>query len=1334
MASDVVVEKLVDSESYKFWKFQTTVIFKAQGTFEIVNGDLKFEQVTDEKEKTSWKQKDAKAQKVIVTSVDKQYLIHILNCSTSYEMYSKICGLFERDKDTEKCNLLQEFFNYKYDNASDISNFLSNIQNMAYKLKMFDQNIDDEMLVSKILSSLPEQYKHFATAWDSTPKSERTLANLSSRLIAEEARNKHVESEHAPVAFKGVSTKCTKCHKGYHNPAKCTFNRPKPNKLSQDSNNDRKCFVCNKTGHLANVCPLKQNRFNNAPQKYCQICKKTNHEEKDCYFRKNDRSNKSDRNKITFISVPEKVNIKEIKPFVVDSGCTSHMSNDISLFSDVTKHKSNILVAKNQQSMKAESKGNIVGKDFDLNEALYVPDLCANLLSVNAVTENDGKVIFTKDKVIICKDNNTVCEGLKQPNGLYTINVLPDDSNMETCSMLAGDKDKLNLFEWHCRLGHPNLNYMKRMLKLVNGMNVEYTTVCEKLIEKCEICIKAKQTRLPFSEERKRANRPLQIIHTDICGPIEPPTWDGKKYLMTILDDYTHFIVVKLLSTKGEAFECLKEYILEAEAEKNLKVSKIRCDNGGEYVSHQLKSWCKNRGIGLDYTIPHTPQHNGKAERLNRTIIEKVRTLLFDNDVEKVFWGEAARTAAYILNRSPTEAVKTTPAEEWTNTKPDVSRIRKFGCIAYVKTLGYVKKLEPRSCKMMFVGYAQNGYRIWNPIKRKIIIARDVKFIENYGNPTSVSDMCKEKSNPHVSLDDINPEPCAEMNASNDVQNELGLQNIANETNLQDTGNSIGLQDSQLDTQNEIGLHEFQSEVDQNRPLRNRKKPVRFQDFVMLTYNDAISGPDKDNWKQAIEEEKKSLIVNNTWQEVDQSEVKDKKILNNMWVFSIKNDGRYKARLVVKGFQQEKGIDYDETFSPVVSSASLRLIFALTAKNNFHMTQFDIKTAFLYGNLEEEIYMRVPEGFELENKVLKLQKALYGLKQAPFKWNQHFTDFLKERGLIQTLSDQCIFKTKDCSMILAMFVDDGIVVGSDKQKIKELLFEMANVYKIRIEERPNTFLGMEIKRSDEGISLKQKNYTQQVLEQFGMNKSKSTDTPIAPSKVITEDNESEGKFPYRQAIGNLLYLSNKTRPDITLAVNLESRHVEKPTTQDVVNVKRTLRYLCGTQDNGLLFSSKSDDESDRVLETFCDADYAGDVDNRRSTTGYVILYGTSPISWCTRRQPIVALSSTEAEYISAAECVKELLFLKTLLQELTNEDVEANLHMDNQSAMTLMRNGVFNRRSKHIDVRYHFLSENIKKGKIKLSYVPSSENLADVFTKPLGNVKFAYFKKNLVTV
>ncbi|UYV69020.1 FHDC1 [Cordylochernes scorpioides] len=670
---------------------------------------LSFDQ-KDEKEKNAWIIKDAKAQKYIISSIDKTILTHIIHCENAKSMYDTICRIFERDDEQLKCKLLQEFHTYKFDKNVDLVANISNLRNLAFKLNNLKQNFDDNIVISKILTILPEEYNYFCTAWESTGKDEKTIENLISRLTTEEIRRNRQSQPEDRVAMNATKQKvCFTCNK--------------PGHISKNCTQRKFCKFCKKTNHEEKDCFFKNNSKPAAKvnKEQCRICKKFNHKEKDCYFR-----NKEKQPPIAFIAEQrEEYDKRSSVTFIVDSGSTCHMINEEKLLDHQKKCDVNINVAKKEEGMRAKTSGQFKGRQCNLNEVIFVPELSKNLLSVTSIVNNGGEVNFKGDKVTILKDGKKVLEGDQLENGLYAVNIEQHFSKQNDSNLTLPSENKTQ--EWHRKLGHIGMQNLRKLESLVDGMELNKLEKQENDV--CEICIMAKQTRKSFGNERSRATRPLEIVHTDLCGPIEPLTHDNKKYIMTFLDDYTHFCYVYLLSNKYEAKEYIKEYVNEVERFLNAKVSKLRCDNGGEYANTQVKEWCKMKGIILDFTVPYTPQLNGKAERLNRTLIEKTRALLLDSKLNKEMWGEATRVAAYLINRSPSNTVQTTPAQMWFGRKPNLSNVKLFGSEVYVKKLGNLKKLDSKSEKYSLIGYSGNGYRLWDMQKRRIIIARDVVFM-----------------------------------------------------------------------------------------------------------------------------------------------------------------------------------------------------------------------------------------------------------------------------------------------------------------------------------------------------------------------------------------------------------------------------------------------------------------------------------------------------------------------------------------------------------------------------------------------------------------------------
>lgn len=423
-----------------------------------------------------------------------------------------------------------------------------------------------------------------------------------------------------------------------------------------------------------------------------------------------------------------------------------------------------------------------------------------------------------------------------------------------------------------------------------------------------------------------------------------------------------------------------------------------------------------------------------------------------------------------------------------------------------------------------------------------------------------------------------------------------------------------------------------------------------------VTYYDAISSEDNMKWKDAMREEFDSLMKNGTWKLVNAPD--NQKIIDNKWVYKIKYNaddtvGRYKARLVVRGFTQEYGVDYHETFSPVMRFTSVRTILAIAVAEKMTLKQFDVKTAFLYGELDEDVYMKQPVGFDDKSgRVCKLIKSLYGLKQASRVWNKKFTSFIKQFEFKPLISDPCVFVRKkgNSHMMLGIYVDDGLIAKSDGAEIKKVIDYLQQEFEMKCSDA-TCFLGMAINYYEDGsLHLSQAAYSRKILDRFGMGECNAVSTP---AEVNTDDfaDSNIAKYPYREAVGNLLYLSVATRPDISFAVGVVSRYMENPSEANVNAVKRIFKYVKGTINHGIKYESNI-----KIgLVGFSDADYAGDKQTRRSTSGYVFTVGSGPISWCSEKHKSVSLSTTESEYIAASNAIKELVWLKRLIDELVDE-------------------------------------------------------------------------------
>jgi Reverse transcriptase (RNA-dependent DNA polymerase) len=491
--------------------------------------------------------------------------------------------------------------------------------------------------------------------------------------------------------------------------------------------------------------------------------------------------------------------------------------------------------------------------------------------------------------------------------------------------------------------------------------------------------------------------------------------------------------------------------------------------------------------------------------------------------------------------------------------------------------------------------------------------------------------------------------------------------------------------------------------------------------------DEAMSDP---KWLEAMKVEMEALEKNNTWQLVSLPE--GRKTVGCKWVFTVKYGptgliDRYKARLVAKGFTQTYGIDFQETFSSVAKLNTVRILLSLAANLDWPLHQFDVKNAFLHGDLEEEIYMDIPPGYSYSgssSQVCKLKKALYGLKQSPRAWFGRFCRAMKKYEYSQSESDHTLFYRKRCEKItiLIIYVDDIIITGDDQDEIKRLQEQLYKEFEMKDLGRLKYFLGIEVARSKEDISLSQRKYVLDLLSETGMLDCRPVDTPVVQNLKLGElqDQVPANKERYQRLVGKLIYLSH-TRPDIAYAVSVVSQFMHAPGEQHMEAVFRILRYLKGAPGRGIYFKKNGH----LRIEGYTDSDWAGSITDRKSTSGYFTFVGGNLVTWRSKKQKVVALSSAEAEFIGIAKGVQELIWLRKIMRELGFDPSEGmRLMCDNKAAIAISQNPVQHDRTKHIEVSRHFIRHHLEENVISLPFVRTGDQLADILTKGVSSTTF----------
>ena len=1064
---------------------------------------------------------------------------------------------------------------------------------------------------------------------------------------------------------------------------------------------------------------------------------------------------------------------------------------DFKLFSEEEKEQSKVYLG-NDHVVTAVGEGKVRlatsteegGQCLALEKVALVPDLTKNLLSVPSMTQKGVEVRFNDKSCVVVKEGKHYPIGHCVGGKLYCVGVpasIPD-----TACFTSGDSTSKDV--WHHRFGHLNMKDVDKLIKsqmMVVGMNV--TGEQSNVHDKCEGCVLEKMTRTSFPKKSmNRATKLLEIVHTDLCGPMQVPSHGGSRYVLTFTDDYSRYTTVYFLRNKSDTLFKFKEYVglmqnHTGHKVQNLNIKTLRSDNGGEYTSNNFDKFCHENGISRQFTNPYCPEQNGVAERFNRTMIESARSMLYHAKLPLQFWAEAVSTAVYIRNRCPTASLNNkTPYECWFCVKPDVTHLRVFGSQCYVHIPNEQrKKLDAKSYKGIFVGYPNGvkGYKVFKVSTGTFHKTCSVDFSENkfhaFGDavPPQQNDIVK------FVLPDLNEDEPVDFRTENQISASIEprMRQLAvapppapppppppvpPQPPMQPQPPMLPEPAMRAQTKVVGPTFEetFMNEVENIGSVRVRSAPKRFDDECNYSesllddveepksFKGACNDEHHVQWEKAMKNEFTSLIKNKTWDLVPRPE--DKNIVGNRWVYKIKRDEngsveRFKARLVAKGFTQTEGVDYGEVFSPVARFPTIRSLLAFANAHNLEIHHMDVTTAFLNGDLDCEIFMEQPEGFVDATRpdyVCRLKKGLYGLKQSARCWNATLDEFLRSRDFHPSPADECMYiktvKQSDGSIsfvILGVYVDDIIPVSNDLKLLaceKRAIcdkFDMVDNGEIRF------CLGLTIKRdrARKIITISQPNYIENVLIKFGMENSRPVATPLEPGVKFYKTTENDALFDvnkYQKAIGSLTYAAICTRPDISAAVSALSSFMSNPSEVHWTGVKRILRYLRGTSNYGLVYDGNNVNE----LVGFSDADWAGDVNTRRSTSGYVFRLGNATVTWASRKQATVAKSSTEAEYVALSMATQEVIWLRRLFASLgLSGDVPTLIFEDNQGAIDISKNPKHHDRTKHIDVSHHFVRERVASNEIAIVYCPTDEMTADVMTKGLGAVKYRKFRDGL---
>lgn len=861
---------------------------------------------------------------------------------------------------------------------------------------------------------------------------------------------------------------------------------------------------------------------------------------------------------------------------------------------------------------------------------------------------------------------------------------------------------------YHNRLHRPKSTIEKliRHKNAIIGLNIEQSDIPTD-IPQCLHCWKAQMDKIPINTAYPHGH-PEDIVGgqvvTDICGPLSIVSIDGFTYIASFIDVYSNYKTIYFLKSKDAIADALEQYIVYMR-KYNHSIKRIHHDNAKEYLANtlptQFQAICNNNNI-LFSTTPggYAPQANQKAERYWRTLFNDIRTRLDDSGLPKYLWSYAARYSNYLFNRTKLVEINEkcfTSYELFTGNKSDISNIKRWGCSAVTAIDKSLRtKLQDKGTLGYFVSFAENSFAIQLYIPDKHHVSEHA----------------------YVLFD--------ELRTYHD--------HLKSRPSLPSESTSIPTVSSRTPT---MPLH-MNIRSRPSITSSNESEELAMETIFMLPH---IAWKDK-NWRDAMIKELQALIDNKTW--ILETMPSSCHAIKNIWVYKIKDNTdeiRYKARLTIDGRSQIHGIDYDETYSPVIRLTTFRTLLAISASKNLTLYQFDFDNAFLNAEISNDvppIYMEPPYGYDFQsecqqqgltpsnNVKLRLRKTLYGLKQSPRAWFAMLNKYILDNGYELFQSDICLYKRIQgkSTTYIALYVDDMIIATNDLAFFTIFKKHLLTNYRVKDIGILKHYLGIRIDQTDQGIVIDQSRYIDKLLHKFRLQESKKdVKIPLSNSDetylegLLTNVSIISTDKPYRELIGSLMYAMLGSRPDIAYAISFFSRYVNNATDTHFKIALKVLMYLKSTINRKIVYKRNVP----IILKGFVDANYATCKSTRRSTSGYIFYLGDAPISWTSKRQSIVALSSNEAEFIALTDATKEAIYLRNLLNEFNIlQSSPTILYEDNTGAIALSNNPIQHGKLKHISIRRFWLREQVINHSIVIHHISSKYQIGDLLTKALN--------------
>ncbi|KIP03168.1 hypothetical protein PHLGIDRAFT_78019 [Phlebiopsis gigantea 11061_1 CR5-6] len=1028
---------------------------------------------------------------------------------------------------------------------------------------------------------------------------------------------------------------------------------------------------------------------------------------------------------------------------VYDSGATRHMTPFRHLLYNYRDIEERTVLAAGNSQFPARGMGDMRVTAwngtrwirFRITEVLYAPAMTATLISLGKLDDTGHRMVIENGEMQLWRLDGLLCI-IPKVRGLYRVYHAASEESY------AASGPQISLYDLHRRLGHLSYSYLKRMLKDSDGYGLSVDPARMEETE-CDVCPRAKATRQPIASHRSspRAADFGDRIHMDVWGPAPVQTINHARYALTMIDDATRWLESPLMRTKDEALAKYVRFEARLRTQYGITVKAVQSDRGGEFTGQDFTDHLTSQGTEQRLTVHDTPQHNGVAERSHLTTLNRVRALLISSGLPRMLWGEAHRHAVWIYNRAPHSSLDfKSPFELRFKSPPDLSDLHPFGSICYVR-LEDAGKLGPRAVECRWLGYdpTSNGHRVWWPERRKVSVERNLTFSGREipllaGEQYNLNEVVNEQNLP----DDESIPDAPDESHEDEVPEPPKPRRSPRFRHLYEGAAVTG--DEVFETVEilEGNLEAAHAEATATDP-RN--------------HHEALASPNRQVWTTSMWDEIGRLEERKAWEYVDAPDGAN--VIGSRWIYKTKYDENsnisgHRARLVAQGYTQVEGIDYfsDDTFAPVAKMASQRANAALAARRGYLMQQMDVRSAFLYGRLgpDEIVYLKPPPGLTLKGikpgQVLRLFVCLYGLKQSGRRWSLVLRQIMLEADLARSEHDHAVFFQhvgEEDVTVVSSHVDDLTLIAPNATEICSLCNKIKSKVEASSSGDLHWLLGMEIRRNLEKrtVSFSQCAYIDQILSRYGFEDIKPLSIPMDPHLQLSQDQcpkttseQAEMRHkPFRQALGALMYAAVGTRPDIAYAVFQLARYSENPGITHWTALKRVFAYLKSTRDHWLTLGG-DDVDLKAPLIGYSDADGMS-TEGRRAVSGYAFLIGGA-VSWSSKRQEIVALSTAEAEYVALNHATKEAIWLRNFLHEVWRMPLDpTQMYSDNQSAIAIAKDDRHHTRTKHIDIRYHFVRYHLEHKNIALSYCPTEDMTADILTKALPSLKAKHFAASL---